>query len=249
MTLYPPKPELSESDKRLLVLLARLLLEHMDSNMGESNLPQGMLALTDEEANELLDNLEILVNSKEFTEACYFVEGMSIPGTQEEGRLREIYLSSRKRRGRTRAMASRHWSEFQQRLGLPKSVVWGTSAIPMSYEYFQKMEMQLLSAAHLHPRIIELIMRVVGDQVHNVEEIRRGQKSLEHGTVKPLVADPFFRWRDGSLESRGLEISANRIAATITIVANISVLFTTRDWSVAGTLSTMTGALVAIGND
>lgn len=229
--------------------MAKLLLERMDSGAAGSNLPSGVVALTDREADELVDSLEYLVNSREFIEACYFVEGLTLPEAQGEPQLREIYLSARKRRGRTRALASTHWAEFQVRLGLAKKPAWNTRPAPMEIKYFQKMEEKLLSNLGLHPKVIELIMRVVSNQTPQIEEIRTGRRSLKHGTIKPLVADPIFRWREQRQKSRDLQVSATSIAAAVTIVADISVLFTTRDWSVTGTLSTMAGALAAASSD
>ena len=251
MALYPPAPFFSEADKKLLVLMAKLLLERMDSGATGSNLPADMVTLTDtdREADELVDRLEKLVNSREFIEACYFVQGLTLAETQDESQLREIYLSARKRRGRTRARASTHWAEFQARLGLVKRLTFRTRTAPMGFEYFLKMERRLLSASGLHPRVIELIMRLVGNQASQVEKIRSGQRSLEHGTVKPLVADPIHRWREQRLQSRDLQVSTRSIAAAITIVADIAVLFTTRDWSATGTLSTMAAALAMVSAD
>lgn len=249
MPIYPPTPAYSETDKRLLSLMAKLLLECVDSDAAGSNLPSGVIALTDKEADELINRLEDLLNSRGFIEACYFVEGLTLPGEQNESRLREIYLSARKRRGRSRALASIHWSEFRSRLGIKESPALATRTVPMDFEYFKKMEERLLSTTGIHPRVITLIMRVVSSQAQQLEQIRRGQRSLQHGTVKPLVADPIFRWREQRSQSRDLRISTTKIAAAITIVANISVLFTTRDWSVTGTLSTMVGALAAAAAD
>lgn len=44
-------------------------------------------------------------------------------------------------------------------------------------------------------------------------------------------------------------LSKSRLAAVISIVINSSVLFTTRDWSVTGTLSTMAGAMIAASDE
>ena len=247
--MYPPTPTYSETDKRLRVLMAKLLLEHMDQGAVGSNLPAGMVTLTDGEANELIARIEDLVNSRDFLEASYFVEGLTIPGVEEEARVREIYLSARRRRGRTRVLASTHWSEFQVRLGITRNVVRGTRAEPMSFEYFREMEKRLLLAAGIHRRVIELVIRVVGSQAPQIEEIRIGQRSLGHGTVRQLVIDPLRRWHEQLANFQGRHVSTTRIAAALTIVADTGVLFTTRDWSVAGTLSTMAGALARIIHD
>lgn len=249
MALYPPTPVYSETDKRLLMLLAKLLLECINSDSMGSNLPSNMVTLTDSEADELASSLEKLVNSRDFMETCYFVEGLTLQGTRNDPGIREIYLSARKRRGRSRAMASMHWSEFLVRLGLYKKAPWSVRCTPMDIEYFQRMEERLLAASGLHPKVVKLIMGVIDSQTPGLEEIREGNRSLKRGTVKPLVADPIFRWREHRREPLDLNISKKNVVAAITIVADASVLFTTRDWSVTGTLSTMAAALAAIGPD
>lgn len=249
MTLYPPTPRYSKTDKRLLVLMGKLLLECMASDGAGSNLPSGMVALTDREADELVNSLEKLLDSKAFMETCYFVERLTEPEAGHDSGIREIYLSSRKRRGRARAMASMHWSEFLVRLGLGKYAPWGVRATPMDFEYFRRMERRLLSASGLHPKVVELIMDVIDSQATPLEEIRSGARSLKRGSVRPLVADPIFRWRASRREFQSLEISKKSVVAAITIVADVSVLFTTRDWSVTGTLSTMAAALSNVAEE
>jgi len=249
MAIYPPTPVFSETDKKLIILMTKLLTEKLEKDAPSSNLPVGIVALTDQEADELLERLEALINSREFTESCYFVEGLTLPGSIDEPRLREIYLSARKRRGRKRALASIHWSEFQVRLGIIKNATRGTHARQMDLEYFQKMERRLLAATGIHPQVAELIMRFINAQAKETETVRSGRRSLQHGSIRPIVADPIYRWRESRLQSRDLRVPAASIAAAITIVADISVLFTTRDWSVTGTLSTMAGALAAMVAD
>lgn len=249
MALYRPKPIYSKSDKRLLVLIAKLLLERLDSDAAASNLASEMVALTDKEAEELVGLIEKLIKSREFQEACYFVEGVTLPESPEEGRLREIYLSARKRRGRSRAVASIQWEDFQARLGIIHQRPWYRRSLPMSYDYFLRMEKRLFIDLNLHPRVIELMMRVISNQAAEIEKIKSGERAIRHGTVRPLVADPIFRWREQRFESQDLKISTNRIVAAATIVADVSVLFTTRDWSVAGTLSMIASVLAPAAAD
>lgn len=120
MAIYTPSPVYTEVDKRVLILITKLLLESHDSGVRSSNLPSGILGLTDKEADELIANLQKLVDSREFLEKCYFVEGLTLQDGMEESKIREIYLSVRKRRGRSRAMASTHWANFKSRFGMPE---------------------------------------------------------------------------------------------------------------------------------
>ena len=249
MTLYSPTPSLSDSDKRLLFLLAKLLLERMDVSDDGSNLPSGGVVLSDKEAGELLNLIESLVNSREFLEASYFVEGMAEYGTHPDTRLREIYLSARKRRGRSRALASTNWSDFLIRLGFRPETRLVRSSRRMSQEYFLNMEEKLLSSLRLHPRVIKLVMQIIRIQSPNVEQIRNGNGQIRRGTLRALVADPYFRWRASELSQKEFQITTNKIVSSIIIVADFSILFTTRDWSVAGTLSAMSGAAATLVAD
>lgn len=79
MAIYPPTPKLSSDDKRLLILMARLLLERLDRMPSQSNLAGDQIALTDVEAEELLQLLERFASSEEFRRACYFVEELGTP--------------------------------------------------------------------------------------------------------------------------------------------------------------------------
>ena len=242
MSIVTPTPVLSESDKRLISLMSKLLIDQTYRADGRSNVSGNAIILTDSEANELLQRIENLVASHQFIEASYFVEGLTVPEESEKSNLREIYLSARQRRGRTRALASTHWAEFQVRLGIGQATLWGINARPMSMSYFQKMERKLLSTAGLHPRVVDLVMHVIELQSKAIEDIRHSRRSLSRGAIKQAVFESFLKLRDQFSHIRDPQISSARIAAAITIVSDISILFTTRDWSVTGTLSTIAGA-------
>src|SRR5690242_14441212 len=121
MSLYPPAPTLSATEKRLLDLMAQLLLEQMEPDERGSNRSTGTVVLTEHEADELVSRLTELVESRAFLEATSFVEGVTLPEPREMQRAREIYLSALKRGGRSRILASRRWSEFLIRLGAPQT--------------------------------------------------------------------------------------------------------------------------------
>lgn len=78
-----------------------------------------------------------------------------------------------------------------------------------------------------------------------METLRAGNRSFAKGVVRDAIEIPLRTLRKVHGKVKDQEMSATRIAAALTVVSNSSVLFTTRDWSVAGTLSTMAGALAA----
>jgi hypothetical protein len=246
MALYPPTPSLSTHDKRLIELMARLLLEQLNNQFSDSNRTADEVVLTDEEANELMGLVNQLVESKEFAETAFFVEGLTDANTSNDRQLREIYLSARGRNGRSRALASYHWAEFRVRLGIVESPVWNVAAAPMSLDHFHQMERKLLMAAGVTPRVADFVMKIVTAQDTGLQQLREKKRSLPRGIVKRAIWDPFSRLvGKGAHRSCDRLVSATRVAAALTLMSNISIMFTTRDWGVAGTLSTMAGALAA----
>ena len=169
----------------------------------------------------------------------------------EEQPAREIYLSWRKRRGRSRAMASTHWQEFLVRLGLSRERggYWRAAPIVhadrMTTQKFLTLERALLESSDLNARVRELVLRVVTAQSAAIESIRDGEKVLPRGDLTRL---PMKIAQEVDIARRTVGVqpmSTQKVAGIITIVADMSVLFTTRDWSVVGTLSPIAGALVA----
>jgi hypothetical protein len=97
--------------------------------------------------------------------------------------------------------------------------------------------------------VIELIMRVISAQANQVNKIRRAETSLDHGIIKKSVIEPFLSWREQPKAAHDEPVSKVRFASALTIIADLSVLFGTRDWSVTGTISTMASALAALDSD
>jgi hypothetical protein len=105
------------------------------------------------------------------------------------------------------------------------------------------MERKLLTSAQLNPRVVNFVLKIVAAQDAELEAIRAGNRSLVRDAVHNTIAIPLAKLRSMHGKIIDRDLSATRIAAAMTVVCNISVLFTTRDWSVTGTLSTMAGAL------
>lgn len=250
MPVRPPEITLSSDDRRLLELLARLLVCHEGS---QTNYRFGTeIVLSDTEAEELVLLLEEFASSPRFVDGSYFVEKIfGSPGLSAVDE-REIYLKWRKRNGRSRALASTHWQEFLVRLGVSKErggYISGSTIIQaqrMDLHRFLQLEQALLEHSQLSPRIRALVLRLVSAQSKAIEDIRNGNAFLPKGMVTALPT----RISREIAESGGSAIgpkpmSTNKIAGIMTVVIDMSALFTTRDWNVVGTLSTVAGALVA----
>lgn len=112
----------------------------------------------------------------------------------------------------------------------------------MSFEHFLDMERKLFEAAGLTKPLIDLLMSFIDSQRAYVELARRGKQSIASGAIKRLMLEGIER-----IPTSLTVMPTSRVAGIATVVANMSVLFATRDWGVAGTLSTIAGAAVAAG--
>ena len=117
MAIYDPVPKFNTNDRRLLHLLGQLLLQHLDDKPSLSNIGPDGVALSDREALELLELIQRLVLTKEFLEKISFVERMVDGQSADERQVREIYLSGRRKAGRTRVASSWQWADFQTSSG------------------------------------------------------------------------------------------------------------------------------------
>ncbi len=248
MVMYPPTPRLSEADKKLLELLEKVMCERLGKQSVNSNLRENHVALSDNDAEDLERRLNEFVNSKEFLEASYFVEIANSADDTDEKRAKEIYLAARARQDRSRAMASAHWENFKRRLGVGRQKYRGEPS-PMSHSYFRRMEMRLFSSAGLNEDVVNEVMKTIDDQKKEIESLRMQHKTLRHGIIKEALTKLLSSSVSRFTKLQDRQISVTRVAAAITVIGNTSVLFTTRDWSITGTLSTMAGALAAASAD
>ena len=246
MTIYEPENWLSPSERELIALLSKLLVQPV---LDGSNIQIDVVPLSPVEGCKLLELLEKLVNSRRFRETAYFVEGLSKYDDSDHFDLREIFLSWRKKRGRSRAMSSTHWRAFLNRIGITEFRYSSAarSDIPspqMTYAYFKEMEYRLLARENINPRVGQLIMSVIDKYEDEVEQSRSGQLAIPQGAILRLVEKVMGRVEQRS--NLAVEpLKSGQVAGLCTIIADSAAIFTTRDWSVAGTMSTMAGAFSA----
>lgn len=244
MPIYEPSLWLSNDDREILAILAQIVITQTDDEC--SNLDPSHVTLSPSEASRLLLLLEEFLGSKLFVEGAYFVENLANGEGWSDDRVREIYLSWRKRRGQSRMMSGRRWNEFTIRSGFSASqnAVMFTSVQrnplrPMTLAHFVAMEKKLVSAAELNPRVRDLIIRFVEMQLKQVEDLQNRKIKIKQGAIRRFVSS--FR-TDIALIQKGREtipISRQRAIALSTIIADMSALFVTRDWTAAGVISTV----------
>jgi|GEM_PF-1810071 hypothetical protein len=249
MGIYNPRVFLTNDDIELLGLMAALLLD-CDNSQTYSNYPAGGAVLSQSEAHKLLILLEEFASSKKFVEGAYFVERLAGGADVYDPSIREIYLSWRKRQGRSRAMASVHWRNFINRLGVVRErsgYLTGGHLIQaerMELDYFIKMERKLLSSTGLKPRVVELLMSFVEARTQALEKIRDRDYRQNQISLKTPLNEIIHKIRSSRNKMDSTPpLSANQISAVMIIVADFSVLFTTRDWDVCGTMSSIAGAI------
>ena len=242
MPVPEPNPAFSAHEKRLLALLAKLLLESLRQQDRVSNVAADEVALSDTDAAELLDLLQQLLTTRSFVVGANFVESLS-KGSSTQGATRETYLAERRDRGRPRSMASRQWAEFVRRLGLSPSYPSPLVPNPMPFDTFVRLEQRLLRTAGVNPRIGAVIVRAIAQTRGEIEDIRTGHRPISAGKILELIRN--LSNDLDSTRSPRREITVRRVVGVTTIVSNVSVLFTTRDWTVAGVISAMAGAAIA----
>lgn len=250
MPIYPPVPRLTSHDKRLLRLLGELLLHQEIGEQPYKNLPDNAVPLSDLEAVELLSLFETLLENREFREKVIFVENMVEKAPNAEDQARKIYLRGRKQAGRSRAMSSAQWHKFQVRLGIVRgNPTWAGETNIMDFEYFLKMENRFLNSLEIHPRVRALILELVNLARNDIEDIRLKNKKIKFRILSDILTPLFNRLKSNeNIKLAVREVSKYDLAAAFTLISNSAVMFTTRDWGVAGTISTMAGALIAIRN-
>lgn len=254
MAIYDPALFLTPNDKELLYLAGELVLAE-EGIAWRSNRDPEYIPLSDAEAATLLALLEEFISTKRLKESAYFVENV-FSQSYDAARLREIYLKWRKRYGKSRAVATVQWQNFLARLGAIASFagsdrIWyRATATRMSSAHFLRMEHRLIEASGLSPHVKSLIVEYLNSRIDQVEQVRNRTLTLRSGQVaaKPREIIEALK-RDASTPVGHEPIKTTKIAAVMTIVLDLSALYTTRDWSVTGFMSTVAGALPSAALD
>lgn len=248
MAIYSPEPFLTSFDKELLRLLSELVLQQEQG--WTANHSRDHVELSDPESRLLIELLEQFLASKRAQQAAYLLEEIFSGSEGDLSGAREIFLRGRVERGRTRAVASVQWNEFLMRLGAYPSTkserrYWHRpSADPMPLDHFLRMEARLIDAANIHPTVRSLILGYVRLNVQNLSRVLSGEETIKRGHILKKPKEVSQSLREDISSVIGVKpISVQKIAAVMTIVMDMSVLYTTRDWSVTGFMSTIAGAI------
>ncbi|HEY8594029.1 MAG TPA: hypothetical protein VIL84_02200 [Devosiaceae bacterium] len=242
MTIFDPQFQITRNEKRLLLLLEKLLLEECEE-IDRNNIDNDSVALSDAEAMELSERIEEQISQQEFWRRASFVEMLAKGDTASA---REPYLAGRTRQGKTRALATMQYEDFLVRLGIGNRRYTNTSRMP--FEHFLRMEQLLFSKLGITPKGVQLLSRFLNLKRDEIELARTGGGEHEASKILPHLRSltPNFLQHQSIAE---MVMRRDKLAGALTLFANMTVIFTTRDWSATGTMSTMAGAIGLVGGN
>lgn len=251
MTIQKPSPGLNRDTQRLLELLDELL-SHADIVDHVGNRSANTVLLSDKEGSELALLFDRLLESRDFIETLYFVDQLYGRSEPDLNALKTIFVAASKRKGRpVNIQSTLKWQQFMIRLGV-KLPMWPNHNIrPMPFDYFLRMERQLLEYLRLNDHTCQIMMKIVErgrerqEQIRkfNFDEIRGERLDRLYEPQSSLLARVRKRAREIFSDTIRRDVSAEQLGGLAIIVSNSAVMFTTRDWGVAGTISTMSGAV------
>jgi hypothetical protein len=115
----------------------------------------------------------------------------------------------------------------------------------MTFDHFLTLEDELLRDLNLSSDARMLILRLIKTRKQAIEEIRNGKRRIPRGTLTGIPQRMQREITTNFNSPVGVPpMSTAKIAGLATVIADVSILFTTRDWGVAGTMSTIAGGLV-----
>lgn len=240
-----PSPKLTDADKRILALLSKIIIENLDGVA--DNRSSDMLTLTDAQAGELLRLLEQLMQSETFLRKLSFVN-LIVDASPDDPKLdlKLVRLTGKRPIAAGIGMTSETMRKWRVRLGVCPPIGPKDPA-PMTFGHFLKMEERLLAALDVDPRVADLVLRVAARSEYALRELllaisggildeAKSPRVLRLGALKrmfvPLLSDTHIR-----------ELPRERVGALFMAISDMSVMFTTRDWGVAGTMSNICAGL------
>lgn len=233
MRVVKPDMHLTDTEKMLIKILAQKLVDDEERSLRLTNMSSQEVSISDEDAYILIDLINAVINRMEFKQITQFMERV-LSSEENDPLSREIYLSNKKKRGRSRAHASNHWADFRVRLGLYQSWYPGSRSSPMTKEHFLKMEESLFYNAGLNEKAIPVLMQVVATEWDAFEKLRENKEGLPAKSAEQSLKNLSEQIKEGV-------VNKINIGAAVTLVANGAVMFTTRDWGVTGTISSIIG--------
>ncbi|RYH09494.1 hypothetical protein [Tropicimonas sp. IMCC6043] len=248
LPIYNPRPVADRQRERLIKLLSNLLNERLTRL--NQNVPPDNIVLSNAEVKELNALIGEISTDRSFFTALSFVDGLAGRIKIGEEQLRELYLSERRRRGYSRAVSSNQWHQFITRLGMHSGDLSTLirAAAPMPFEHFLRMERRVLSHFKISEDVQEYLLELMARKRQAIEALREQASNFRDLVTDTGVTDLTKAILKQLGEKRD-NLSSKQVAGLTIVIVDSTTLFTTRDWSVSGTLSTMAGGLTMIVED
>lgn len=241
MSIRKPRFNLTELDRKLIKLIGSLLLSKIDKNVAASNVLDDDVLLSEEEASDLLFLLGRLIKDRTFLERLSFIENVGLKHVDDRmwGNFRL------KKSGKTTALSSTKWADFRIRIGHEVSWHPNVTATRMDFEHFYEMENLLFKELDIHPKVRGLVMDFISINKNTIENVRNNRKN--NVNIISEMFSPVMKFLDDKIMNRGgVLLRTNALAGIMSLVSNGSVLFTTRDWDVTGTISGVASYIIAV---
>ncbi len=119
----------------------------------------------------------------------------------------------------------------------------------MPFQEFLSIESKLFETADLHPKVSSLLLRLLDEHRKYVDDPRKMTGLSKTGsTNRRFHAVQKSLRRPVDLFGVCATLSTFNVAAIGTVVCNTSAMWLSKDWSTAGTISTLGGAALAARN-
>lgn len=244
MAIEKPRIRLLRYERRFLEILESYLLQVLE----QTALSSPQVHLSNAELNELFSLVQAFGESKRFRESAYLIEALYREKiVASHSSLQRIHATKAGLTSGRNPWARHNWIDFNARAGnAPILPDRPTNTKPMNFEHFLKMEEVLFEELQLETKVSELLLSEVRAQQGEIEHIRNSRKGLPSNLLYKLIESVPESFRKApTSDFLNKPVETKKAAGILTIVANMSVLYSTRDWSVTGVLSTLAGAAIA----
>lgn len=227
---------LNKKERQLIKLLIKLLQKINKNNNANLNYSNDEIPLSDLETVLLIKLLTDYNETKETIQRAYFIRNI-LNSNEDNQNLREIYLTIREKYGRPRMVPAVRWAEYRKRLGLSSHNPTKRKIRTMPRDHFLQLEEKLFMNLDFPPEIINNLMYYITEEWHKFESFRKRDNSLFNKKNKTIILSILDKIQVSNEPIKEPFLSKINLSSLVTLIANGSVMFTTRDWSITGTIS------------
>lgn len=240
MAIYEPKVFLTKDDKRLLRVIAALLLEDLEKENKNNNVPDDCVELSDEQASELLGLLKKLSENRDFIRAEDFLDKINNLHVENEKEARSVYIAIKADRERNAVLNPHAWYELKSRLGITPHTFKRKKVFPMEDTHFLEMERRLFQRLGFKPKVVSFLMNLGEKEIEALDYLRHRDRGARKSGRPEALNKKRLKQIEKQVEKNQLILKID-LSSIAFVVSNSAVLFTTRDWTAAGVFSMMIG--------